>query len=119
MTTVEPQMLKGVLALLLLRLVQQREDYGYSLVQRIARHRTRRRGRGQRVPGAWRDWSPRGCSPLAWSREGRGPGRRYYSPTAVRLSSSCRGCSAPGPPSTAPSATASTHAGADPAHNHP
>lgn len=84
MTTVEPQMLKGVLALLLLRLVDDQEDYGYSLVQRLRAAGLTDAAEGSVYPALARLES-RGLLAPRMVREGRGPGRRYYRPTAAGL----------------------------------
>lgn len=81
MTSVEPQMLKGVLALLLLRLVAEREDYGYSLVQRLRAAGLAEAAEGSVYPALAR-LEARGLLVPRLVREGRGPGRRYYSPSA-------------------------------------
>ncbi len=82
MTTVEPQMLKGVLALLLLRLVAEQEDYGYSLVQRLRAAGLEEAAEGSVYPALAR-LEARGLLVPRMVREGRGPGRRYYSPSVT------------------------------------
>jgi len=80
MSSVEPQMLKGVLALLLLRLVAEQEDYGYSLVQRLRAAGLPDAAEGSVYPALAR-LEARGLVVPRMVREGRGPGRRYYSPS--------------------------------------
>jgi len=80
MPTVEPQMLKGVLALLLLQLVEQQEDYGYSLVQRLRAAGLVDAAEGSVYPALAR-LEAKGLLLPRMVREGRGPGRRYYSPS--------------------------------------
>lgn len=80
MPTVEPQMLRGVLALLLLQLCGEREDYGYSLVQRLRAAGLVEAAEGSVYPALARLES-RGLLEPRMVREGRGPGRRYYSVT--------------------------------------
>lgn len=77
MSIVEPQMLKGVLALLLLRLCAEREDYGYSLVQRLRAAGLVDAVEGSVYPALARLES-RGFLQPRMVREGRGPGRRFY-----------------------------------------
>lgn len=84
MVTVEPQMLKGALALLLLRLVAAQEDYGYSLVQRLRAAGLPDAAEGSVYPALAR-LEARGLLVPRMVREGRGPGRRYYSPSAAGL----------------------------------
>lgn len=78
-------MLKGVLALLLLRLCAEREDYGYSLVQRLREGGLVDAAEGSVYPALARLES-RGLVEPRLVREGRGPGRRYYSVTTAGLS---------------------------------
>lgn len=73
-------MLKGVLALLLLRLCAEREDYGYSLVQRLRLAGLVDSAEGSVYPALAR-LETRGLLEPRLVREGRGPGRRYYSVT--------------------------------------
>lgn len=80
MPLVEPQMLKGVLALLVLDLLREREDYGYSLVQRLRVAGLEDAAEGSVYPALARLES-RGLLQPRVVREGRGPGRRYYSLT--------------------------------------
>jgi len=89
MQQVEPQMLKGVLALLLLRLVAAQEDYGYSLVQRLRAAGLTDAAEGSVYPALAR-LEARGLLVPRMVREGRGPGRRYYSPSAAGLTEATR-----------------------------
>lgn len=76
----DPQLLKGVLTLLLLRLLAERESYGYEVVQRL---------RGVGLSGITEGTVYPALSRL--QREGRidsrlvpsssGPARKYYRPT--------------------------------------
>ena len=78
----DPQLLKGVLSLLLLHLLSERESYGYELVQRLHEVGLARVLEGTVYPALAR-----------LEREGRlstrlvasnaGPARKYYRPTAA------------------------------------
>ncbi len=70
-------MLKGVLALLLLRLLGTQEDYGYSLVQRLREAGLVDAAEGSVYPALAR-LEARGLLQPRLVRQGRGPGRRYY-----------------------------------------
>lgn len=77
----DPQLLKGVLSLLLLRLLADRESYGYEVVQRLREVGLSDISEGSVYPALAR-----------LEREGRvrarlvpsnaGPARKYYRPTA-------------------------------------
>ena len=81
-TTHDPQLLKGVLTLLLLRLLAEHESYGYEVVQRL---------RGVGLSGIAEGTVYPALARL--EREGRitarlvpsssGPARKYYRPTPV------------------------------------
>ena len=76
----DPQLLKGVLSLLLLRLLAERESYGYEIVQRLQELGLASINEGSVYPALAR-----------LEREGRlqarliastaGPARKYYRPT--------------------------------------
>ena len=78
--TYDPQLLKGVLTLLLLRLLAERESYGYEVVQRLREVGLSEISEGTVYPALAR-----------LEREGRitarlvsssaGPARKYYHPT--------------------------------------
>src|ERR1700712_2629575 len=78
--THDPQLLKGVLSLLLLRLLAERESYGYEVVQRLREAGLTGISEGTVYPALAR-----------LEREGRisarlvsssaGPARKYYQPT--------------------------------------
>jgi PadR family transcriptional regulator PadR len=78
--TYDPQLLKGVLTLLLLRLLADRESYGYEVVQRLREVGLSEISEGTVYPALAR-----------LEREGRitarlvsssaGPARKYYQPT--------------------------------------
>jgi PadR family transcriptional regulator PadR len=79
-TTHDPQLLKGVLSLLLLRLLAEKESYGYEVVQRLRQVGLAGISEGTVYPALSR-----------LEREGRisarlvaasaGPARKYYQPT--------------------------------------
>ena len=81
-TTHDPQLLKGVLTLLLLRLLAERESYGYEVVQRLREVGLSGISEGSVYPALAR-----------LEREGRisarlvassaGPARKYYRPTSA------------------------------------
>jgi PadR family transcriptional regulator PadR len=80
--TYDPQLLKGVLTLLLLRLLAERESYGYEVVQRLREVGLSGISEGTVYPALAR-----------LEREGRisarlvsssaGPARKYYQPTTA------------------------------------
>jgi PadR family transcriptional regulator PadR len=84
MTAHDPQMLKGVLSLLLLHLLAEQESYGYEVVQRLRAEGLTELTEGTVYPAMAR-----------LEREGRvsarlipsssGPARKYYRPTAEGL----------------------------------
>jgi PadR family transcriptional regulator PadR len=89
-TAHDPQLLKGVLSLLLLRLLAERESYGYEVVQRLQELGLAAITEGSVYPALAR-----------LEREGRlearlipsqsGPARKYYRPTAVGVSALLEG----------------------------
>jgi PadR family transcriptional regulator len=77
----DPQMLKGALSLLLLRLCQTREDYGYSIVVRLQRAGFPELTEGSVYPALSRLES-RGLLDARLVRSTSGPARKYYRLTA-------------------------------------
>lgn len=76
----DPQLLKGVLSLLLLALLAERESYGYQLVQRLRQHGLPGLAEGTVYPALARLERDRWVvSRLVPSRSG--PARKYYRPT--------------------------------------
>jgi len=76
----DAQMLKGVLGLLLLRLLAAREDYGYSLVLRLQEHGFAGLAEGTVYPALTRLES-QGLLAARLVRSTAGPARKYYAPT--------------------------------------
>ncbi len=76
------QLLKGVLSLLLLHLLSERESYGYELVQRL--HEVGLDGilEGTVYPALAR-LEREGCVSTRLVASNAGPARKYYRPTAV------------------------------------
>ena len=86
----DPQMLKGVLGLLLLNLVGEQEDYGYSIVLRLQRRGFAALTEGTVYPALSRLES----NGLLGSRLGRsssGPARKYYTLTDAGRTELARG----------------------------
>lgn len=82
MTRHDPQLLKGVLSLLLLRLLADRESYGYQLVQRLQRVGLPDIGEGTVYPALSRlEREGRVTARLVPSRSG--PARKYYRPSTA------------------------------------
>jgi PadR family transcriptional regulator PadR len=76
----DPQLLKGVLSLLLLRLLAERESYGYELVQRLREVGLAGIADGTVYPALARlEREERISARLVSSRSG--PARKYYRPT--------------------------------------
>jgi PadR family transcriptional regulator PadR len=79
-TTHDPQLLKGVLSLLLLQLLAQRESYGYELVQRLHEIGLSDISDGTVYPALARlERESRVSARLVSSHSG--PARKYYRPT--------------------------------------
>jgi PadR family transcriptional regulator PadR len=93
MTGHDPQMLKGVLPLLLLRLVADTEDYGYSLVLRLHELGLTDLNEGTVYPALSRLES-RGLLHARLVRSASGPARKYYEITPVGSEELARGMSA-------------------------
>ena len=80
--THDPQLLKGVLSLLLLRLLAERESYGYEVVQRLRELGLSDIAEGSVYPALARlEREGRVAAHLVASRSG--PARKYYRPTAA------------------------------------
>ncbi|ADP81722.1 PadR family transcriptional regulator [Pseudofrankia inefficax] len=78
----DPQLLKGVLSLLLLRLLAERESYGYEIVQRLRELGLSDISEGSVYPALARlEREGRVQTRLVASRSG--PARKYYRPTAA------------------------------------
>lgn len=77
MSDVDPQMLKGLLSLLLLSLLGERDDYGYSLVERLRDGGLGEVAEGTVYPALARlergEWVSTYYVP-----SDRGPARKYY-----------------------------------------
>jgi PadR family transcriptional regulator PadR len=74
-------MLKGALGLLLLQLLAQQEDYGYSIVVRLREHGFSELSEGTVYPALSRLES-QGLLQAQLVRSTSGPARKYYRPTA-------------------------------------
>jgi PadR family transcriptional regulator PadR len=80
--THDPQLLKGVLSLLLLRLLAERESYGYEIVQRLRELGLSDISEGSVYPALARlEREGRVQTRLVASQSG--PARKYYRPTAA------------------------------------
>ncbi|MCU1398901.1 MAG: transcriptional regulator, PadR-like family [Acidimicrobiales bacterium] len=80
MSTHDPQLLKGVLSLLLLQLLSERESYGYEVVQRLHEIGLVDVFEGTVYPALTRlEREGRVTARLATSNAG--PARKYYRPT--------------------------------------
>lgn len=82
MPTTDPQMLKGLITLLLLHLVGERDDYGYALVVRLREAGLPDIAEGTVYPALAR------CERAGWVQaylvpSERGPARKYYRLTAA------------------------------------
>ena len=81
---IDPQLLKGVLSLLLLHLLAERESYGYEVVQRLNDLGLTDVAAGTVYPALSRlEKERRLTARLVESDEG--PARKYYRPTAAGL----------------------------------
>ena len=81
MTGHDPQMLKGVLSLLLLELCSRQEDYGYALVLRLQELGFPELAEGTVYPALSR-LEGQGLLEARLVRSASGPARKYYTPTA-------------------------------------
>jgi PadR family transcriptional regulator PadR len=82
-------MLKGVLGLLLLRLLAAREDYGYALVLRLQEQGFAELSEGTVYPALTRLES-QGLLEARLVRSSSGPARKYYRPTDAGLAEMAR-----------------------------
>lgn len=73
----EPQLLKGVLTLLLLQLVSEQEDYGYSIVVRLQQRGLEALSEGTVYPALSR-LEANGLLGSRLVRSASGPARKYY-----------------------------------------
>lgn len=90
MSTHDPQLLKGVLSLLLLRLLAEQESYGYQLVQRLRQAGIGDIAEGTVYPALARlEREDRVTARLVPSRSG--PARKYYQPSAAGYEALRRG----------------------------
>lgn len=80
MTAQDPQLLKGVLTLLLLQLVAERDDYGYSLVVRLQSAGFADLSEGTVYPALTR-LEGNGLLSSRLVRSASGPARKYYAIT--------------------------------------
>jgi len=85
----DPQMLKGVLSLLLLRLVADHDDYGYALVVRLREAGFTELTEGSVYPALTRLESA-GLLDSRLVPSASGPARKYYILTAVGQSETTR-----------------------------
>ncbi len=93
MTGHDPQMLKGVLPLLLLRLVDEREDYGYSVVLRLQERGLGELNEGTVYPALSR-LEARGLLSSRLVPSSSGPARKYYGITPAGAEELTRGTAA-------------------------
>ncbi|MFZ0157618.1 MAG: PadR family transcriptional regulator [Kineosporiaceae bacterium] len=93
MTAHDPQMLKGVLSLLLLRLCLAREDYGYALVVRLQGLGFPELAEGTVYPALSRLES-QGLLEAHLVRSSAGPARKYYRVTGPGREELARGSAA-------------------------
>lgn len=80
MTDIDPQMLKGLLAVLLLSLLTERDDYGYSLVERLRSGGLDEIAEGTVYPALAR-LEQGGFVSNYHIPSSRGPARKYYAIT--------------------------------------
>ena len=73
----DSQLLKGVLSLLVLRLLQYQEDYGYSIVLRLQHHGFHDLAEGTVYPALTR-LEKRGLLNSKMVKSANGPARKYY-----------------------------------------
>ena len=90
MTSHDPQMLKGTLSLVLLQLVADQEDYGYSLVVRLQERGFAELSEGTVYPALTRlEANSLLVSRLV--RSASGPARKYYAITSAGAAELARG----------------------------
>jgi PadR family transcriptional regulator, regulatory protein PadR len=89
----DPQMLKGVLPLLLLRLIGDSEDYGYSVVLRLHELGLAELNEGTVYPALSR-LEARGLLRSRLAPSSSGPARKYYGITPAGAEELTRGASA-------------------------
>jgi len=77
MNDIDPQMLKGLVTLLLLHLVAEREDYGYALVVRLREAGFGEMAEGTVYPALARLEQAKRLEPYLVPSE-KGPARKYY-----------------------------------------
>ncbi len=82
MNDVDPQMLKGLVTLLLLHLVAEREDYGYALVVRLRESGFGEMAEGTVYPALARLEQAKRLDAYLVPSE-KGPARKYYRITAA------------------------------------
>lgn len=80
----DPQVLKGILSMLLLRLLSQEEDYGYSVVLRLQNLGLDDLAEGSVYPALTR-LEGRGLLSTRLVPSRSGPARKYYRPTESGL----------------------------------
>lgn len=76
----DPQVLKGILAMLLLQALREREDYGYSVVVRLRELGFDALAEGTVYPALTR-LEAKGLLTSRLERSSAGPARKYYRPT--------------------------------------
>jgi PadR family transcriptional regulator PadR len=89
-TTHDPQLLKGVLSLLLLQLLTERESYGYEVVQRLHEIGLNDIVEGTVYPALAR-LARAGRLTARLVSSNAGPARKYYRPTAAGYSALATG----------------------------
>ena len=92
MTTHDPQMLKGTLSLVLLQLVSDTEDYGFSIVVRLQERGFAELSEGTVYPALTRLETNKLLSSRL-VRSASGPARKYYSITSEGVAELARGLS--------------------------
>ena len=90
MASHDPQMLKGTLSLVLLQLVADREDYGFSIVVRLQGHGFAELSEGTVYPALTRLESNVLLSSRL-VRSASGPARKYYAITGAGAAELARG----------------------------
>jgi len=80
MTNYDPQVLKGILSMLLLEVLHQEEDYGYSVVERLGALGFQHLAEGTVYPALSR-LENKGLLTSRLVPSDAGPARKYYRPT--------------------------------------